>query len=119
MTATRPREPPDATHSGTRIPAGPPTVSEHSVRVRAGAVTRAERAAAGKLARRVVPLVDHAEIGPGRRRDPVDLLETQAASRIPQLVPIRYGRMLATPFTFYRGAALLMAADLGALPTRV
>jgi len=116
MTATRPRVPPDVSHSSTRIPAGPPTVSEHSVRVRAGAVTRAERAAAGKLARRVMPLVDHAEIGRGQRRDPVDLLETQAASRIPQLVPIRYGRMLATPFTFYRGAALLMAADLGAMP---
>ena len=44
------------------------------------------------------------------------LLESQAASRVPELVPIRYGRMLVSPFTFYRGAALLMAADLAASP---
>ena len=50
------------------------------------------------------------------RRDPVDLLEEQAQTRVPELVPIRYGRMLVSPFTFYRGAAYLMAADLAALP---
>ena len=50
------------------------------------------------------------------RRDPVELLEEQAASRVPELVPIRYGRMLVSPFTFYRGAALIMAADLAATP---
>ena len=49
---------------------------------------------------------------PSGRRDPVELLEEQAASRVPELVPIRYGRMLVSPFTFYRGAAYLMAADL-------
>ena len=48
------------------------------------------------------------------RADPVELLERQAASRVPELVPIRYGRMLVSPFTFYRGAALVMAADLAA-----
>jgi uncharacterized protein (DUF2252 family) len=46
------------------------------------------------------------------RRDPVDLLEDQARTRLPELGPIRYGRMLASPFTFFRGAAYLMAADL-------
>ena len=49
---------------------------------------------------------------PSARRDPVELFEDQAASRVPELVPIRYGRMLVSPFTFYRGAAYLMAADL-------
>ena len=50
------------------------------------------------------------------RRDPVDLLGEQAATRVAELVPIRYGRMLVSPFTFYRGAAYLMAADLAATP---
>ena len=63
-----------------------------------------------------MPLAEHAEISRGARPDPVDLLEQQATTRVPQLVPIRYGRMLATPFTFYRGAALIMAADLGSTP---
>jgi uncharacterized protein (DUF2252 family) len=50
------------------------------------------------------------------RADPVELLERQAATRVPELVPIRYGRMLVSPFTFYRGAALVMAADLAGTP---
>ena len=50
------------------------------------------------------------------RRDPVDLLEEQAKTRVPELVPIRYGRMLVSPFTFYRGAAYIMAADLAGTP---
>ena len=50
------------------------------------------------------------------RRDPVELLEEQAASRVPELVPIRYGRMLVSPFTFFRGAAYPMAADLAGEP---
>ena len=50
------------------------------------------------------------------RRDPVELLEEQAASRVPELVPIRYGRMLVSPFTFFRGAAYPMAADLAGAP---
>ncbi len=61
-------------------------------------------------------LAAHAEISRGTRPDPVELLESQAVTRLPQLVPIRYGRMLATPFTFFRGAALIMAADLGSTP---
>jgi uncharacterized protein (DUF2252 family) len=50
------------------------------------------------------------------RPDPVAILEQQAQSRLPELVPLRHGRMLASPFAFYRGAAAVMAADLGAQP---
>ena len=75
----------------------------------------AERAARGKAERAEVPRSVHGEwSAPSGRRDPVELLEEQAASRVPELVPIRYGRMLVSPFTFYRGAAYLMAADLAA-----
>ena len=72
-----------------------------------------ERAARGKAERAEVPRSVHGEwVASSARRDPVELLEEQAASRVPELVPIRYGRMLVSPFTFYRGAAYLMAADL-------
>ena len=72
-----------------------------------------ERGARGKAERAEVPRSVHGEwVAPSARRDPVELLEEQAASRVPELVPIRYGRMLVSPFTFYRGAAYLMAADL-------
>jgi uncharacterized protein (DUF2252 family) len=77
-----------------------------------------ERIARGKAARAEVPRSSHADFTPGAlRRDPVELLEFQATDRVPELVPVRYGRMLVSPFTFYRGAALLMAADLAATPT--
>jgi uncharacterized protein (DUF2252 family) len=59
----------------------------------------------------------HAEFRPARRRDPVALLLGQAKTRVPELVPIRHGRMLVSPFTFYRGSALVMAADLERAPT--
>ena len=76
-----------------------------------------ERAALGKAARREVPRSSHAVFEPGGHRlDPIELLERQADVRVPELVPIRYGRMLASPFTFYRGAALIMAADLAETP---
>jgi uncharacterized protein (DUF2252 family) len=72
-----------------------------------------ERVARGKAARREVPRSTHAGLNTAiARPDPVDLLEQQAQSRVPELVPIRYGRMLVSPFTFYRGAALIMASDL-------
>jgi uncharacterized protein (DUF2252 family) len=75
--------------------------------------TPAERAARGKAARGELPRSAHAGWEPGpRRTDPVDLLEEQAQTRLPELGPIRYGRMLVSPFTFFRGAAYLMAADL-------
>ena len=80
-------------------------------------LSRADRAARGKEARAVAPLDSHAEFSPGRGRDPVGLLLGQAASRVSELVPIRHGRMLVSPFTFYRGAALPMAADLAGTPS--
>jgi uncharacterized protein (DUF2252 family) len=78
--------------------------------------SRADRVARGKDARAVAPLDSHAEFSPGRGRDPVGLLLGQAESRVPELVPVRHGRMLVSPFTFYRGAALPMAADLAGTP---
>ncbi len=76
-----------------------------------------ERAAAGKAAREKVPRASHGEWEPpARRRDPVKVLEDQAKSRVQELVPIRYGRMLASPFTFFRGAAAIMAMDLAKTP---
>jgi uncharacterized protein (DUF2252 family) len=75
--------------------------------------TSAERAARGKAARAEVTRRSHGEWTPASTRpDPVALLQEQAATRVAELVPIRYGRMLVSPFTFYRGAAYLMAADL-------
>jgi uncharacterized protein (DUF2252 family) len=79
--------------------------------------TVAERVARGKAARAEVPRSVHGEWEPdSTRRDPVDLLEEQAQSRVPELVPIRYGRMLTSPFAFYRGGAYLMASDLAGTP---
>jgi uncharacterized protein (DUF2252 family) len=79
--------------------------------------TMAQRAARGKAARKMVPLSVHGEWQRSSDRpDPVRLLEEQGASRVPELVPIRYGRMLVSPFTFYRGAAYLMASDLSSAP---
>jgi uncharacterized protein (DUF2252 family) len=76
-----------------------------------------ERIARGKAARAEVPRSRHAEYeAPRDRPDPVDLLEDQARTRVPELVPIRYGRMLVSPFTFYRGAAKIMASDLAGTP---
>ena len=79
-------------------------------------LTRADRAARGKDARAQAPLESHAEFAPDGSRDPVGLLLEQARSRVPELVPVRHGRMLVSPFTFYRGAALPMAADLATTP---
>src|SRR3954447_8853193 len=80
-------------------------------------LTRAERVARGKDARASAPLESHAEFTPDDSRDPVGLLLEQAKTRVPELVPIRHGRMLVSPFAFYRGAALVMAADLAGTPT--
>jgi uncharacterized protein (DUF2252 family) len=79
-------------------------------------LSRADRVARGKDARAVAPLESHAEFVPGGSRDPVGLLLGQAATRVPELVPVRHGRMLVSAFTFYRGAALPMAADLATTP---
>jgi uncharacterized protein (DUF2252 family) len=76
-----------------------------------------ERVARGKAARQEVPRSSHADYQPSAHRpDPVALLERQATTRVPELVPIRYGRMLVSAFTFYRGAALIMASDLAGTP---
>jgi uncharacterized protein (DUF2252 family) len=76
-----------------------------------------ERVARGKAARAEVPRSSHAIFEPpATRADPLELLEQQATTRVPELVPIRYGRMLVSPFTFYRGAARIMAHDLAATP---
>ena len=80
-------------------------------------LTVAERVARGKAARAAVPRSSHATFEPpAKRADPLALLERQAKTRVPELVPIRYGRMLVSPFTFYRGAALIMANDLSTTP---
>ena len=82
-----------------------------------GHLTPEERAVRGKAARAEVPLESHAEFGPAPDRpDPIALLEEQGASRVPNLVPVRYGLMMASPFSYYRGAALPMAADLATTP---
>jgi uncharacterized protein (DUF2252 family) len=81
-------------------------------------LTAQERAARGKAARVEVPRSSHAVFEPGAApRDPIGLLEQQAATRVPELVPIRHGRMLVSPFAFYRGAALVQASDLAGTPT--
>jgi len=83
----------------------------------AGRLSPAERAGRGKAARSAVPRDSHAvHDPPADRPDPVGLLERQATTRLPDLVPVRYSRMLASPFSYFRGAALSMAADLAATP---
>jgi uncharacterized protein (DUF2252 family) len=80
-------------------------------------LTRDERVARGRAARKATPRSAHAELDTSGRPDPVGLLEGQAATRVPELVPIRRGRMVASPFAFFRGAALVMASDLSGTPT--
>src|SRR5262245_12019700 len=80
-------------------------------------ISRDERVARGKSARTKVPRSSHAELRLSNRRDPLKLLEEQAKTRLPKLLPIRYGRMARSPFGFVRGAAVVMAADLANTPT--
>jgi uncharacterized protein (DUF2252 family) len=80
--------------------------------------TTEERQAQGKQARVRAPLESHAMWAPASRRpDPVDLLDAQNVTREPDLVPVRHGRMMVSPFTFYRGTAAVMASDLAGTPT--
>jgi uncharacterized protein (DUF2252 family) len=82
-----------------------------------GHLTPAERAARGAEARAAAPREAHAIFDPGSgRSDPIALLTEQAATRVPELVPVRWGRMMVSPFTYYRGAALPMASDLATTP---
>ena len=77
--------------------------------------TREQRVQNGLAARRVTPVESLAELGKSSR-DPIALLESQAQTRVPQLVPVRFGRMATSAFAFYRGAALVMADDLSRTP---
>jgi len=78
----------------------------------------AERRAEGKALRGKVSRQAHAQFAPdANRADPVEILETQNRTRVEKLVPVRYARMLASPFAFLRGSAAVMTADLAALPT--
>ena len=80
-------------------------------------LTAEKRVARGRSARREAPRSSHRRFEPAADRpDPISLLEEQAESRVQELVPIRYGRMLVSPFTFFRGAATIMAADLAQTP---
>jgi len=79
-------------------------------------LTTAERAARGKTARSEVPRASHAALELSDDRDPVGVLDEGTAQRVPELVPIRYGRMLTSPFAMYRGAAAVMAHDLASTP---
>lgn len=81
-------------------------------------VTRSARKQQGEQLRKAVPRSSHgAWSEPTGRADPVALLDAQNATRLPDLVPIRLGRMLDSPFAFYRGSAVVMAADLAGTPT--
>jgi uncharacterized protein (DUF2252 family) len=96
--------------------AGKPGTTLHS-RYYAPRPSVEERMAAGKALRAKVPHARHAEYVPSpTRMDPVAILEAQAKTRLPFLVPIRYARMLASPFAFLRGSAAVMAADLASTP---
>jgi uncharacterized protein (DUF2252 family) len=85
--------------------------------MRSDAPTASDSTRRGRAARSVASRASHAEFEPASdRSDPVELLERQARTRVQELVPIRYGRMLASPFAFYRGAAAIMAEDLASTP---
>ena len=80
--------------------------------------SRAERLAAGQALRETVPRSSHGDWTPSTQRlDPIEILEESNQDRLPELVPIRYGRMLRSPFTFLRGSAALMAYDLATTPS--
>ena len=101
--------------TGTRL--GKPDGAPFTSSWRRSQLTVDQRVARGQAARREAPRSEHGRWEPAPDRpDPVALLQEQAVSRVPELVPIRYGRMLVSPFTFYRGAAAIMAADLAPTP---
>jgi uncharacterized protein (DUF2252 family) len=96
------------------------TASDHVVSsnraLRVEHLSLPERVAAGKAARGRIPRGRHVLLEPRSDRDTVGLIEQEGAGRVQELLPIRYARMLASPFAFYRGTASLMAGDLGVLP---
>src|SRR5262249_19193804 len=100
-----------------RAAAPPRRVPRDQLDTGPGRVGPAAGAAQGQAARTAAPRFSHAAFHPGADRpDPVALLEEQAKTRVPELVPVRWGRMLVSPFTYYRGAALPMASDLARTP---
>jgi len=102
---------------GAQMTAPPRSVGRYGLDAGLAQLAPAERAARGKRARAAVPRDRHAVFDPPPDRpDPLGLLAEQAASRVPELVPVRYGRMLVSPFSYFRGAALPMASDLAATP---
>jgi uncharacterized protein (DUF2252 family) len=101
------------TESAARVTARVPAQARSSEE----RLTHVDRVARGKDARSAAPLESHAEFEPAQSRDPIGLLLKQAKDRVPELVPVRHGRMLASPFAYFRGAALPMAADLATAPT--
>ena len=100
-----------------RRPAGRPSGGGRARAPAAEQLSRADREALGKDAQAAAPLESNVEFTPDPSRDPVGLLLEQEKTRVPELLPVRHGRMLVSPFTFYRGAALPMAADLATTPT--
>ncbi len=103
--------------SALKVAASPRQQARAQLDTRTGHLTPAERAARGAQARAEVPRESHADFTvPARRPDPITLLEEQAKARVPELVPVRWGRMMVSPFTYYRGAALPMASDLATTP---
>ena len=73
----------------------------------------------GKSIRDICARVSHADWKPPADRvDPIEILEASNKGRLPELIPVRYGRMIPSPFVFFRGAAAIMAADLAHTPPR-
>jgi uncharacterized protein (DUF2252 family) len=117
VTETRDPQTQAVRHPGAVAPAPPLAPHRRRAADRVSHLTREERRARGAAARVLLPRDGLAEVASGHSRpDPVDLLVAQGRTRVPELVPLRYGRMAATPFTFYRGAALIQASDLAATP---
>src|SRR4029079_19469445 len=107
-------------HTGTRAMEKAERTATRAARkdVPASFVSRATRIGVGRALRDSVPRASHARWTPSTdHRDPIDLLERSNKNRLQELVPIRYGRMLRSPFTFLRGSAALMAYDLATTPT--
>jgi uncharacterized protein (DUF2252 family) len=103
--------------SDLKAEASPRTSLRYQLDTGLAHLSPAERAARGADARAAVPRETHATFDPGPSRpDPIALLAEQATSRVPELVPVRWGRMMVSPFTYYRGAALPMASDLATTP---
>jgi hypothetical protein len=97
---------------------GQPTAQQAKTRPASAHLTPAARYAAGKGLRSTVGRKEDAGWRPPRgRRDPLDVLIESSQGRVPHLIPIRWGRMLQSPFAFYRGAAAIMAADLARTPS--